>query len=165
MLPAAGASQFIGPRVIVTEKLDGANCCIQHGAVYARTHGHEATHASFGPSTIWVWPVVVTCALLRSRALTTLSSCDAVKLLAQRFSAMAYDMSFDLDSVALFGENMFGVHSIEYVQGPTACMTPHAPHAPPPAPPPLTTFVTPCRYDNLSSFFYMFGVRRHVDGA
>ena len=45
---------------VVTEKLDGGNCCIarspegaggQPGAVvvYARTHKHPATHPSFGP--------------------------------------------------------------------------------------------------------------------
>lgn len=49
LLPASGASRFVGPRVIITEKLDGANCCLQRGEVYARTHSHAATHASFGP--------------------------------------------------------------------------------------------------------------------
>ena len=49
LLPACGASRFVGPRVIITEKLDGANCCLQRGEVYARTHSHAATHASFGP--------------------------------------------------------------------------------------------------------------------
>jgi hypothetical protein len=34
---------------VVTEKLDGGNCCIHRGAVYARTHKHPATHPSFGP--------------------------------------------------------------------------------------------------------------------
>ena len=34
--------------VIITEKLDGGNCCIARGKVYARTHKHEATHPWFG---------------------------------------------------------------------------------------------------------------------
>lgn len=33
--------------VVVTEKLDGGNCCIKGGEVYARTHAQPATHASF----------------------------------------------------------------------------------------------------------------------
>mmetsp|Transcript_49977 Transcript_49977/g.140044 ORF Transcript_49977/g.140044 Transcript_49977/m.140044 type:complete len:1427 (-) Transcript_49977:87-4367(-) len=33
--------------VVVTEKLDGGNCCIKDGQVYARTHAHPATHQSF----------------------------------------------------------------------------------------------------------------------
>ena len=34
--------------IVITEKMDGANCCLGPGGkVYARTHGHEATHASF----------------------------------------------------------------------------------------------------------------------
>ena len=32
----------------MTEKLDGGNCCLYRGRVFARTHKHEATHASFG---------------------------------------------------------------------------------------------------------------------
>ena len=67
-----------------------------------------------------------------ARANTLLAS-GTVKLLCQRIWAMSSDYSFDLDSLALFGENMFGIHSIEY--------------------------------DNLESFFYLFGVRRHHDGA
>ncbi|CAK9098582.1 Pectin acetylesterase 3 [Durusdinium trenchii] len=35
-------------RVIVTEKLDGGNCCLKGGKVYARTHSKEASHWSFG---------------------------------------------------------------------------------------------------------------------
>lgn len=44
------------PLQVITEKLDGGNCCIAHAAasggglaVFARTHKHPATHASFGP--------------------------------------------------------------------------------------------------------------------
>ena len=35
--------------VVITEKLDGGNCCLHKGMVFARTHRQEATHASFGP--------------------------------------------------------------------------------------------------------------------
>ena len=35
--------------VVVTEKLDGGNCSISGGKVYARTVNGEATHPSFGP--------------------------------------------------------------------------------------------------------------------
>src|SRR4051812_47884029 len=48
-MEAAVASAFIGQPVIITEKLDGGNCCLFRGKVYARTHKHEASHASFGP--------------------------------------------------------------------------------------------------------------------
>ena len=34
---------LVGREVVVTEKLDGGNCCLWRGSVYARTHSHEAT--------------------------------------------------------------------------------------------------------------------------
>tara|TARA_B100000795_G_scaffold214930_1_gene168739 strand:- start:449 stop:871 length:423 start_codon:yes stop_codon:yes gene_type:complete len=37
----------VGREVVVTEKLDGGNCCLWRGGVYARTHSHEATHPWF----------------------------------------------------------------------------------------------------------------------
>merc|ERR1719210_270030 len=40
-------SSIIHDEVIVTEKLDGGNCCIKHGQIYARTHAQPATHESF----------------------------------------------------------------------------------------------------------------------
>ena len=43
-----GASNFQGKgAVVVTEKLDGGNCMICNGKVYARSHGQEAKHESF----------------------------------------------------------------------------------------------------------------------
>lgn len=45
------ASPWTNCEIVVTEKLDGANCCIVNGKVFARTHSHEADHASFGPGT------------------------------------------------------------------------------------------------------------------
>ena len=38
---------LVGREVVVTEKLDGGNCCLWRGCVYARTHSHEATHPWF----------------------------------------------------------------------------------------------------------------------
>lgn len=34
--------------IVITEKLDGGNCCISNGVVYARTHKHPAVHPWFG---------------------------------------------------------------------------------------------------------------------
>lgn len=76
------ASAFVGVPIVVTEKCDGGNCCIRDGKVFARTHGHEATHESFGP----------------------------IKELAARVTMSAAVE----EGAALFGENMFAIHSIEY---------------------------------------------------
>ena len=38
---------LVGREIVVTEKLDGGNCCLWRGGVYARTHSHEATHPWF----------------------------------------------------------------------------------------------------------------------
>ena len=67
---------FLEEDIIITEKLDGGNCQIYQGKVYARTNSTEATHSSF----------------------------SAVKQLSSP------------DNYALFGENMFGIHSIEYTK-------------------------------------------------
>lgn len=72
------------------EKLDGGNCCLDFscGLVFARTHGHEANHDSFGPVKTFF------------RSLQS-SHASLVDLLESK-------------GVKLFGENMFGIHSIEY---------------------------------------------------
>eukprot|EP00039_Didymoeca_costata_P032811 m.39448 g.39448 ORF g.39448 m.39448 type:complete len:230 (+) comp9554_c0_seq2:211-900(+) len=44
---SAVAKSFTGKEVVITEKLDGGNCCVKDGKVFARTHSKEATHASF----------------------------------------------------------------------------------------------------------------------
>lgn len=47
---AACAPFFDGlPALVLTEKLDGGNCCIKNGAVYARTHKHPTKHPWFDP--------------------------------------------------------------------------------------------------------------------
>lgn len=38
---------FLNKQVVVTEKLDGGNCCLHEGQVYARTHAVPAVHGSF----------------------------------------------------------------------------------------------------------------------
>ena len=88
---------FASGDIVVTEKLDGGNCCIHQGRVYARTHAQEATHRSFGP--------------IKALAATLCGAWDS--------------------DLAFFGENMTGIHSIEY--------------------------------KNLTSYFYLFAVRR-ADG-
>jgi len=75
--------------IVVTEKLDGANCCICKGRVFARSHGHEADHASF----------------------------STIKALASELQARNPDAYTHLlldGQVLVFGENMTAVHSIEY---------------------------------------------------
>jgi len=95
-LQQTNSSVFEGEEVVITEKLDGGNCCIDvmDKKVFARTHSHPTAHPSFGP----------------------------VKALAQ---TLFWDPNFPT-GIKLFGECMFGIHSIEY--------------------------------DNLQSFFYLFGV-------
>jgi hypothetical protein len=43
-----GAIGLLEGEVVITEKLDGGNCCIANGVVYARTHKHPAMHPWFG---------------------------------------------------------------------------------------------------------------------
>jgi hypothetical protein len=74
------ASLFIGKEVVITEKLDGGNCQLYRGGVYARSVKSEANHGSF----------------------------SAVKQTYAQFKFLVPD------NLALFGENMFGIHSIVY---------------------------------------------------
>jgi hypothetical protein len=50
---AAQHSSVLGNLIVMTEKLDGANCCLRNGQVFGRTHSHEATHESFGLLREW----------------------------------------------------------------------------------------------------------------
>jgi hypothetical protein len=43
----ADCHNILNAEVVITEKLDGGNCCIKDGQVYARTHSQPATHDSF----------------------------------------------------------------------------------------------------------------------
>jgi hypothetical protein len=89
-----GVESLLGIDIVITEKLDGENCGMTDGGVYARSH------ATFTTSP---WSREV-------RQLHKLSVEDELG-----------------DGVYLFGENMEGIHSIEYT--------------------------------NLTSYFYIFGIR------
>lgn len=116
-LDARACSVFVGAPVVITEKLDGGNCCLCDGMVFARTHSHEATHASFGPGT---------CACCQRSMVFRTTRNYAVKAICNEiFNSGVTRVP---PGTMLFGENMFGVHSIEY--------------------------------DNLRSFFYLFGVQK-----
>jgi len=73
-------------RVVVTEKLDGGNCCLKGGMVFGRTHSQEATHWSFG----------------------------AIKTAYASMQACYPEVFEEYGDLQLFGENMQAVHSIEY---------------------------------------------------
>ena len=85
---------LLGIDIVVTEKLDGENCGMTDGGVYARSHAAFTTSA---------W----------SREVRSLHKQSIENSLGE--------------GVFLFGENMEGIHSIEYL--------------------------------NLTSYFYIFGVR------
>jgi len=38
---------FVGRSVVLTEKMDGSNVCLQRDACFARSHGHAPAHPSF----------------------------------------------------------------------------------------------------------------------
>ena len=40
-------SNFIGNRIIITEKLDGSNLCMTKDKVFARSHSGSPSHPSF----------------------------------------------------------------------------------------------------------------------
>ena len=84
ILPAGVAGLFTREEVTISEKMDGGNCCLCNGRVYARTHKHEASHESF----------------------------SLVKDLYLSFSHLMTAQEFN--ECALFGENMGAVHSIKY---------------------------------------------------
>ena len=77
--------KLLSVEVVITEKLDGGNCCIKADSssgmplVFGRTHAQPATHESFS-------------------AVKELATC----------------IGDELGDLELFGENMQAVHSIEY---------------------------------------------------
>lgn len=40
---------FYGPEIVLTEKMDGGNCCMTRDTVYARSHSKLPAHPSFDP--------------------------------------------------------------------------------------------------------------------
>ena len=91
-----------GVEVVITEKLDGGNCCLREGIVYARTHSKEADHASFGP--------------IKQLYSEMLYEPDFASILMpqRRRKGSRQWQGIAHGKLSLFGENMFGVHSIEY---------------------------------------------------
>lgn len=87
LMPETSASGLCDgtTRVVVTEKMDGGNCCLRGGKVYGRTHSHEAQHWSFG----------------------------AVKGLYAGWAHVLRADGLP-DDMELFGENMAAVHSLSY---------------------------------------------------
>jgi len=85
MLQFSIEQRFYNTEVIVTEKMDGGNCCLHEGLVYSRTHGTETFHKSFSK----------TKAMYKSIYYT-------------------YGSNFDFKRFMLFGENVYAIHSIEY---------------------------------------------------
>ena len=70
--------------VVIHEKLDGGNCCIFAGNVYARTHKHPTKHPWF----------------------------DTIKVMV-RSPPLFYEKPL-FDELMVFGENMTATHSIPY---------------------------------------------------
>lgn len=78
--------KFTGKKIVITEKLDGENCCLYKDYVFARTHSHQATHTSF----------------------------DTIKeMYYGRIQPMIKSFNIPL-SYAIFGENMTAIHCLEY---------------------------------------------------
>lgn len=75
-----------GKNIVITEKMDGENCCMYNGKVFARTHSHEATHESFTP--------------IKQMYKQKILPMNEVYNIPNRYM--------------LFGENMTGIHSITY---------------------------------------------------
>jgi hypothetical protein len=73
----------------ISEKLDGGNCCLKQGQVFARTHGKPATHESF----------------------------SAVKALYHTIIIPQLSEE-EFEQLEFFGENMAAVHSIHYSADP-----------------------------------------------
>lgn len=75
-------------QIIITEKLDGGNCCLYEGRVYARTHSQPTGHSSF----------------------------NTIKdLYYHRVLPMIEDHP-ELENLAFYGENLTAIHSIEYTK-------------------------------------------------
>jgi ATP-dependent RNA circularization protein (DNA/RNA ligase family) len=47
MLDKKVEESFINTEIVITEKLDGGNCCLFNGKIYARSHTEETNHPSF----------------------------------------------------------------------------------------------------------------------
>merc|ERR1712107_76690 len=79
-----GKSPIFKNTVVIHEKLDGGNCCIFQGQVYARSRNQVAKQPWFGQ----------------------------IKVLVNSFPQELYYQHFA--ELQLFGENMVAIHSIPY---------------------------------------------------
>ena len=80
--------EWCSGEIIVTEKLDGGNCCVWGGRVYARTLSSPTSKPWFSP----------------------------IKALTPEISRRLRDAmgESDADDLQLFGENMTAIHGIQY---------------------------------------------------
>jgi len=72
--------------IVIHEKLDGGNCCVFKGNVYARTHKHPAKHPWF----------------------------DTIRMMVKSNGPPNLFYEHPYFEYMIFGENMTAVHSIEY---------------------------------------------------
>lgn len=86
-IPSKNAASAI--EIHISEKLDGGNCCLKQGQVFARTHGKPATHESFSAVKAFYHTIIIP------------------QLTEEEFEQLEF-----------FGENMAAVHSIHYSQDP-----------------------------------------------
>ncbi|CAD7965196.1 unnamed protein product [Amoebophrya sp. A25] len=99
--------------IIITEKLDGGNCCIKDGGrVFARTHAAPASHESFDPIRSMLRTTLIECG---GGAKSASSSSDKAKVFMKPLlSVLQRECPASLE---LYGENLCARHSIEYTGG------------------------------------------------
>ena len=90
------------PRFVITEKLDGGNCCLKGGMVFARTHTSPATQPWFS----------MTKQLYATQIAPLLDGLRLARPADGRDDAN--DVIDDASQLELYGENMQAVHSIDY---------------------------------------------------
>ena len=78
-MPKGYIAAFVNKPLVLTEKLDGQNNCLNRYGVFARSHAAPSRHP-------WDKPLVERWRLIKD----------------------------DLHDLELFGENMYGIHSIAY---------------------------------------------------
>ena len=83
--PSSSSSSSQQQEIHISEKLDGGNCCLKQGQVFARTHGKPATHESFSAIKALYHTIIIP------------------QLTQEEFTNWEF-----------FGENMAAVHSIHY---------------------------------------------------
>eukprot|EP00392_Amoebophrya_sp_AT5.2_P016899 g17207.t1 len=113
--------------IVITEKLDGGNCCIKDGGlVFARTHAHVANHESFEPVRQMLRSTLIPVTSKASGRVGPPPQAEKSTKVAQNAgtaTAGAAQLMKPLGSILreqcpagleLYGENMTAVHSIDY---------------------------------------------------